>query len=306
MKFIKTLQSSGASLIAALNGELSGFEPARSHKNVHASALTYQEKEFCPREYALLDVTYKQQKDQHVTTAMRVAFDIGEAYHDLIRNKWLRHIAVGKWECTCGYTTPFGKEPKITCPQCHRKHWTYQEMRYHGQDTGVSGSIDLIVDLGLPKLQIVEIKSMDKDQFKGLASPLAEHRIRTVLYMHLVESSNHELKDSLDFNQARVLYVSKGFGVKSEEHKVILPFKEFIVNRSDADITPYLTKAKSLLSFKYYGGFLPPGVCPSGLCPRAKQCSVAAECFSAQYAKAKFTKNDTTGGYDLKEVPHGG
>lgn len=285
MDFIKSLKQQKQeefTLSKYLQEHLEGYSKARSIHHIHASDITKDNPQFCPREIVLLRILNKKRKDQYLGQATKVAFAIGEAYHDLIRDTWLRDIAVGHWTCPhCAYQVEFSKLPKTPCPTCGNNNWRYTEVRYMSQELGVSGSIDFIADLQLPKAVITEIKSMDKDQFADLAAPLAEHRIRTCLYLKIIDSSDSPYKERVDLEHSRIIYVSKGYGKKDMKGK-FSPFKEFVVNRNDATIEPYVVKAKAVKHFEDTG-VIPAGVCKSAFDPRCKACLAAPDCFGQFY-----------------------
>jgi hypothetical protein len=285
MNFIKKLteeKQQEFTLSKYLQEHLEGYSKARSVEHIHASDLTKDDPAFCPREIALLRMTGKKRKDQYLNQSLKVAFTIGEAYHDMIRNVWLRDIAIGNWKCPhCDAKIEFSKKPKIKCPECGSKKWEYDEVRFNSTELDVSGAIDLMVDLQLQKTVIVEIKSMDKDQFGELIAPLAEHRIRTSLYLKIIESSDVLHKDKIDLTHARIIYVSKGYGKKGTDGK-FTPFKEYVIPRNDGSIQPYLDKAIMMKKFTDEG-VVPCGVCKSSFDPRMKSCTVAPECFGQLY-----------------------
>ena len=265
-----------------LREHLEGYVPARSVNHIHASDITKDQPEFCAREISLLRILGKARKDQYLGQALKVAFEIGEAYHDLVRDKWLRNIAVGHWTCRhCKMQIDFCKLPKVSCPQCGDKDWEYTEVRFNSTEFGVSGSIDFISDLSLQKHVITEIKSMDKDQFAELVAPLAEHRLRTALYLRIIEGSESPYKDKIDLQHARILYVSKAYGKKDMNGK-FSPFKEYVIQRNDAAISNYLEKAAAVKLFSDKG-VLPAGVCKSTFDPRCKSCLVVPACFGQFY-----------------------
>lgn len=297
--FKKILTKVGPTIPNLLKESLAGYRVARSHRNVHASDLTNSYKQFCPREYALLHAFKESKPDEYIDAAQQVAFDIGECYHDLLRNVWLRDKAVGDWKCRyCGYTVIFSKRPKIPCSKCVASNpWEYKECFLEIE--GFTGSVDLVVDLGLPKLEIVEIKSMDKDQFKELKTPLGEHRARTELYLYLwskFEEANpqHSYAGKVNLDSARVLYISKGYGVKNEdEGGSILPFREFVIKRNDEEAQKYHQMALSVAKFKAdldagVPATLPDRICDTSLTKRAKCCSMAKQCFSQALSKGVF------------------
>lgn len=272
-------------LVDLLNSSLGGYKKDRSHKKVHASDITNEYKSFCPREYALLDTTKTPRADRYIGTAMQVAFDNGEDLHDRVRDDWLRTYAVGDWRCPhCNHKVIFSKAPKVPCPKCGDKNWRYSEVVFDVPTFGISGSIDFIVDLGRGKHSIVEIKSMDKDQFNELAAPLSEHRIRTCLYLHMIKEHGG-YAGRIDTEKAYILYVSKGFGVKHADMGKVLPFKEFQISSGAANIDVILKPALDLKVWreKEVKDSYPKGVCSTVVCSRAKQCSVSKQCFSGVY-----------------------
>jgi hypothetical protein len=66
---------------------------------------------------------------------------------------------------------------------------------------------------------------MKTEDFEKLKAPLAEHRIRTSLYMKLIAASGTPASLSIHPTLGKVLYISRGFGKKSDDHGHIIPFK---------------------------------------------------------------------------------
>ena len=296
MKFIKMFsQEAKPSLKFNIHRRLSGWEEARSKTLIHASDLT-KEHGFCPREIALLTITKKKQKGSFIGTSLRTTFDMGEALHDLLREKWGLHEAVGTWRCLrCGTLHKFCKKPS-TClhpylnQECGNKVFSYKEETFHVDSIGGVGNMDMLVDLGESKLRVVEIKSIDKDQFKALEAPLAEHKWRTNLYMRMIEQSTHPNKTAINCTEGLVFYICKGFGVKDESLSKagikdggFSPFKEFWVKRDDSTTQDIWMKAELLHQFRVGDGKMPKGICPTGLCKRAQECPAVQACFSGQY-----------------------
>ena len=285
MKFISNAISekkSNITLCSYLHTILETKKPARSPKKLHASDITKEDPAFCPREVVLLRLMKVKRKDESFSVSMNVTFGIGNAYHDLVRDTWLRGIAVGDWVCPhCGNKKEFCKEPKTKCEKCGSNKWLYSELGFYSEDLHIDGHIDMVVDLGLPKHVVVELKSMDKDAFKDLVAPIAEHRIRTSMYLQLIAGSNSPHKDKIDMDHARILYISKAFGQKDDNGK-FTPFKEFIISRDDAASHPYTEKAKKV-KLHTETGLVPSGICPNSFCRRVKSCNVATTCFTSKY-----------------------
>jgi hypothetical protein len=274
---------SDTSILDLLDRNLSGMRSARSHKTIHVSDLT-KDKAFCPREFALLDVLKRKPKADYINTAQQVAFDNGKALHDLVRNVWLENEVVGSWKCLfCSTVIPFSKKPKGFCGNCNRKHWIYEEEVFVDSETKVSGSIDFFLDFGLGRHVPCECKSIDKDQFAELKAPVGDHRARSQIYLYVISKSGRPEIPKIETTHARILYVSKGYGKKSEVLGKILPFKEFVIERNDSMAMAYLKTVKPLAAFREGKGKMPSGICVTGLEKRAKICSCVKECFSGQY-----------------------
>lgn len=277
-----------------LHQRIAGMEPARHDGDLHASDLL-KELEFCPREQAFYHLGVVKKKPQFVGTALRMTFAHGSDMERRLRNEWLRDKMVGYWECqACGHThTSFGLAPTIKCPKCGCKHlWEYREVKFHSPTSGVSGRIDGLVDVGHDKLRILEIKSIDKDEFKKLAAPLAEHKFRTALYLRLADESHLDESNRVNTQTAHILYVSKSFGFKDDSLKAagindapFSPIKEFIVTRDDSLVEKQVNRAKAYTKWKASGSQfdLPCGVCVNGLTGRAQKCGAVTPCWSGKF-----------------------
>lgn len=297
MKFTKAFKKEvRPSLKMAIHKRLAGWEDARSHKTLHASDLTKEDRQFCPREFALLDATKMKKKGEFIGTALMCTFHLGEAMHDLLRENWGLNESVGTWECLrCGARHKFQKKPKVCTMEaspgtkCGGKHFKYHEETFRSLSTGAVGNMDMILDLGEPKFRACEIKSIKADDFKTLVAPLSEHRLRTNLYMRMIEDSDHPQKHKINTQEALVFYICKGFGNKDEsiaeagiKDSGFSPFKEFWVQRDDTATEEAWKLAMSLHKFRQ-GGKMPQGICPNGLIKRAQICSAVKPCWSGQY-----------------------
>jgi len=134
---------------------------------------------------------------------------------------------------------------------------------------------------------ITEIKTMNKNDFDKILTPLPEHRLRTNLYMWILDKSLHPFRDKINTQEARVLYVSRGYGKMNATWNEILPFKEFTVKRNDPDLDEFLKRATSLQVFRGAQQTMPSGICATAVDKIAKQCSVCPQCFSGDYPAGK-------------------
>ena len=282
------------SLKRLIHEHLSGTEKARSTKLVHASDLMKQNHEFCAREYALYDITGKKPSDQFLSTAMRTVFGFGWLIQEWVVSTLAdAGLAVTDWYCNnCGKAAILCLRPSA-CSTCGGAKFTPGEHVFQSEVSGVVGSIDTFVRFpgSDPRLVALEIKSIDKEQFKELEAPLAEHRWRTNLYLRLIAESDDPSKADINQDVGMVLYVSKGgFGVKDLKIKEwglqdhgFSPYKEHFIKRDDKVTQTKVAHAIRLLSYRKGDKGVPLGICPSSVHPRAKQCPVHAECFGLDY-----------------------
>jgi len=278
------------SLRYLLHRHLSGYEPARPLINVHASELT-KSKGFCPRYYALHDVASVKQKDRWLSTSEAMTFQIGRDQEKNIVN-WFADMgkAVCHWKCVaCGTMHHMQLRP-VKCVACGVKTFDPKEVRFKSAINGASCGVDMLLALGKPKLTPVEIKTMDKDEFKLLKAPLAEHKWRTNLYLRLIAESDHHWSEMVSTDKATILYTTKGgYGVADPEIKkwglsdAYSPFKEFEIIRNDADTDNLVVPAKVVKDFRDGKVGMPCGICPTAMSKRATYCPLKTKCFSGDY-----------------------
>ncbi|WP_266032523.1 hypothetical protein [Brucella intermedia] len=273
-----------------LHKHLSGWDPARPISRIHASDLT-KEGGICPRFYALHDLSGAKPKDGWLTTSERMTFQIGR---DQERNivLWFAEMerAICHWKCAnCGTQHDFTLRPK-GCSKCGCRWLEPREVRFESAECGASCGVDMLVKLNQPKLRIVELKTMDKDEFKSLKAPLAEHQWRTNLYLRLVSESTHPWAKQVDTAEATIMYISKGgYGCADPDpekwglFEKFSPFKEFTVKRDDKLTDELVARAKAVTDFRKKKVGVPCGVCSTAMSKRAAKCTRKKECFSGEY-----------------------
>ena len=273
-----------------LHSHLNGPDPARPMSRLHASELTKPEG-FCPRHYALADATKTKPKDNWLTTSEEVTFHIGRVLQDAVVN-WFADMgkAFCHWKCQgCGHNHEFQLRP-MKCVSCGSKNFWPKEVRFESAETGASCGVDMLVALGEKKLKPIELKTMDKDQFKDLKGPLAEHRLRTNLYLRIMAESSSPWSNTVNHEKATVLYISKGgwgcadpqlkeWGLKEQ----FSPFKEFEISRDDSQTDDLADRARTVKEFRAGKVGMPFGICATALVPRAMKCPLRAACFSGEH-----------------------
>ena len=278
-----------------IHSRVAGTEKPRGYKRIHASDLT--KPDYCPRMVRLQDVTERILRPEFIGTALRLTFDHGEQTNIAIAENWLVDAVVGDWKCLrCGHMHSFIKRPK-RCYKCDAVELRYHEVRFKSKKTGASCGIDVLVDTGEPKLRIVEVKTIDKDMFKSkygkeeLLAPMAEHRLRTCLYMQIIADSDHKHKDRVNTNLATLLYKSKGFGCKDLSMREagikdapFSPFKEFVIKRNDKLCARVYKLAKRVTKARKKEQMIERlPACSTAFCDTARVCEMVKACFSGKY-----------------------
>lgn len=271
-----------------LHAHIGGYEKPRSKKTIHASELTNSEREFCPRAYRLHDEYEVKDPARHVDTSLEYTFAEGRFKQKLLNEVWLRDKMVGCWRCTlCKKTLEFGTHAEAMSKFSDPSHTCvleYDEVRVLDPVAGHSGGIDALVAVKVgAKLRLVECKIMDKDMFKALKGPLAEHKTRTQLYLSTVARSKQPWASQIDTSEASVLYMMRGFGMK-DENAEMSPFREYTIKRDDAAVAEYVARAHAVTASRKTPALgYPCGLCKSMAAPRAQQCPMVKQCFSSKH-----------------------
>jgi len=289
--FLKKAKSLTPTLTAKLllHRYLSGYDPARTMKILHASELTKSgdDNRFCPRSYALRDLTDIKPQDKWLSASERMTFQIGRDQEaNLVR--WFGEMgrAVCDWRCQhCGKTHFFCLKP-TQCDECGCRNFDPIEPRFTSLVTGASCGIDMLLALNGDKLIVYEIKTIDKDKFSQLQAPLAEHRWRTNFYLRIIAESDDPRADKINTSFARILYISKGgFGCADDSLAAFglsdkfSPFKEFEIKRNDKETETLAQLALQVKKFRDNIAPIPQRICKFPHDKRAKYCPWGVTCF---------------------------
>jgi len=275
-----------ASVIGVLKQHLGGSKPGRSMAVLHASDVT--KLDFCPRKWAFFDLFEKQPPMEVISAALEVTFQMGYAAETLMVEEWGGDAVVGNWQCRyCKESRTMTTHPGGCCKDGRKHWWQYRQMVVEDPTTGIQGGIDALFNLGTPQLVVTEIKTLNPTEFETIVLPQPEHRLRTSLYLRIIDQSNHPYRSKINTQEARVVYISRGYGKLHAAWNEILPFKEFVVVRQDSDLAEPLQRASALRTFRT-AGLMPAGICATALDKAAKACSVCAACFSGEYPAGKY------------------
>lgn len=289
LQFVHKTKTEGKDLRQMLHQYLSGYQDGRDIKTLHVSEVTKDSPIFCARRKAIMVHTGQSNPDEFLSTSLAVTFGMGRDLESNVQ-QWFGDMkrAVGHWKCLfCKTTHRYQKRPQV-CSGCKGSLFKYVEVRAQSSIAFASAGLDLLLDKELPngKLRYVEIKTIDKEEFKKLVMPLAEHRARTRLALRLIAESDDPFLQQVDTEQADILYVSKGgFGCACPEitgypfpDAQFSPFKPFAVTRDDAATEQYYQRAVAYAEYLKTGK-LPPRICNTTFDDNAKGCKQMIPCF---------------------------
>jgi hypothetical protein len=294
VKFLEAEQPDKVSIADLLHEALTEVEPARPVDRLHASSLT-NPKGFCPREVALCMRLNRKPYPSKYDAPMLITFHEGRDKQARLNNHWLRHRMVGDWYClNCHKYFDFCKVPGKCCshPQVE-----YREVVFWHAATTARGSLDAILDVGKSLLRLVEFKIMAQDEWLELKAPLAEHRVRSELYLEIIKGSTHPKKHLIDTSRIHVVYCLRGYGKLDKVKNRFSPFKEYIVPANPQSANEYLTMAEAVVKSKATNwNLIPEGICETMFVKRASSCSVCKECFSGKFSTFKWKSAGMSGG----------
>lgn len=156
---------------------------------IRVSSIPYM----CPREEVWYALSTEMQNAP--LERLRLVFEFGNAFQDVIRNGYLggMKILVGEWTCACcRYTTEESKFSVMPakCPKCSGDKFLYQEVKLISEIERISGHPDGYLEVDGVR-HILEIKTCNDYFFKcfkknGLADSLAaKYLVQVQLYMWL-------------------------------------------------------------------------------------------------------------------------
>lgn len=286
MQAVEAMKAPLGSLRDLLHDHISRVDEDRPPWNLHASSITYEDEPFCARYPVLMKYHGLKLPTQKVSTSMAVTWDWGRMVERRVID-WFGDIGIawGDWQCEhrgCRKVHPWQYKPKL-CVACGGAAFKYVESRATSTYSGASSGLDLLLRMpGRPHLVFAEVKSIDKEKFKELLAPLAEHRARTQLSLrNISEADNALIREQVDDQVAFVLYVSKGgYGVKTPKVEGgFTPFKEWQITRNDGAIEKYVEASRSAFLALKGEGPMPPRICGHFSDKRAQYCAALTKCF---------------------------
>ena len=219
---------------------------------------------------------------RNVMAGERIIWAIGRAVESHVRAQFVEGTrgegVIGEWSCKCGQLTRRGEMPRSTCGTCGGRANHYGEYTLRDDTRKVVGNPDLLYtrpDTGA--VRVIEIKSMNVNQYKELTAPVAHHVIQAACYHRLLRENGFD-PDSV----VSIFYACKDFHPK--------PYKEFhvtidehLATRID-DLFDLAAKRAEWIETHKAGAcnVLPEKLeaCSSPSATRAKNCPECLGCFS--------------------------
>jgi hypothetical protein len=219
---------------------------------------------------------------RRVMAADRIIWAIGRAVESHVRSQFVEGTRgegiIGEWSCRCGQLTRKGSMPRTSCATCGTPASRYGEFTLRDDTRKVVGNPDLLYtrpDTGA--VRVIEIKSMNVNQYKELTQPVAYHVLQAACYHRLLSENGFD-PDSI----VSIFYACKDFHPK--------PYKEFHVEIDDhlrariADLFDLASQRAEWIELRKAGAGsdLPErlAACSSPTTTRAKNCSECVGCFS--------------------------
>ena len=261
-------------LMRVVNAQDSAPEAKRHNDGyLHMSQLL---RGLCPRQVRFTDMNPEKRVYEDVTGGHRVMWKLGRAAEAHIRDSYIKGVkgegVYGQWRCKCGAhsKTGFFDETWTACGRCRTLPDNYGELAVFDHENGVVGNPDFLVRIG-NLLYVVEIKSMNGEDFDVLERPMPDHIIQGAGYRRLMLANGFEVAPVVI-----ILYVTKKFKYGS-------PYKEFHVNVESQNYEAVLDGAwqrGKLIRTARQKDLLPRDrVCSSMDSPQAKKCPHVTDCF---------------------------
>jgi hypothetical protein len=234
----------------------------------------------CMRMHVLGTVLKKRRSARRLGSGDKVIFSIGDALHYWAQNTptYFGDARVGFWRCRACSRQVFGMTPKSKCVCGARAEaFVYRE---HSLDLGgnlpVTGHPDMLLSRRPGVYRLVELKSINGEDFLNLKAPYVDHEYQVVTYLWGL-ANDPALPIAVKSDYGYILYVSKRKVVKG------FPVKAFVVKQNIVILEAVHQKLFAYSEWvKYYPRQLPSGdeTCFSSKFTNwtARECPVMEDC----------------------------
>lgn len=251
--------------------------PQAKRKNTGYTHVSDLIRGFCARQ-----VRFSDEKNEKIfespTGGHRVMWLIGRAVEKHIRDSYIKGVkgkgVLGKWICKCTKTEyeGFYDAKAKPCPFCRTSPSEFNELAFFDHEAGVVGNPDLPIVVGNEgDFIVVEIKSMNPEDFDDLVTPLPDHIYQAASYRRLLLKADKKVS-----NKVLIVYCTKKF-------KFGKPYKEFMVDVTSAPIQAVLDNmwaaARELRELRKNDEMPCRIACANPSSPMAKKCPHVTDCF---------------------------
>lgn len=237
---------------------------------------------FCPREFVLNYFEQASPLGAGIPPKFQLLYDVGHFYGDyLVRqfikknHLWAKYIW-GDWTCVCGATklhrTTMPQKRK--CRKCKQPVTVYQEVDLFNPKKTVVGHADLIFCVN-GYFYVYEFKSIDRSDivFTEINHPLGDHLLQASNYYWMLKAEGKKVS-----RRIRFVYIDRSM----DDLYRAEPYREVSGDAiSYSRLKPIYARAAACHT-AIEKKKLPPRICDTITCSRAKQCSRAVSCFSRQ------------------------
>jgi len=233
----------------------------------------------CEREQ-VISYQYGLPLSEEVQGAMKVVWALGRAAEKHVKDGIIASRGgmgiYGVWSCRCGGSKVRDlNKPNEShkCTRCGGSLTRYEEPLLVDHTAGVIGSPDItLVERGW--YMVIEVKSMNKEQFDKLKEALADHILQAMMYRELYRLAGMQV-----FPFVKILYVRKDFQWKTKDKSI---YKEYRIEADEWEgQVQSLFRRAGIIARSNRARTLPRReICDTIDCKKAKSCRRANLCFS--------------------------
>jgi hypothetical protein len=244
--------------------------PIGADAYIHSSSLD----NFCARRAAIFDKNNSTPRE-YVQGAMKIVWKMGRAVEEHIREALISSLGKknfhGQWECKCGKTKHIGLWADKDCQVCGTKTNNYKELTIYNEEYKIANNPDLVAVSKNNQKIIIEIKSMNKEDFDELEAPLSSHVRQANRYVRF-----SRMNGSVTSGKVTIVYARK-------DYKYSGVYKPFVVDVDtvalETAFLEELDQAKKLREYFKTSELPEREFCVSAMSPMAKKCLACNDCF---------------------------
>lgn len=259
--YVKKAPTGSIDLVGLINSKLGGRKLQQPHSADSVLRVSTVIK-MCPRQ-EVLRYRLGIPKAEAITPTLQATFDFGNAFHELVQNRWFGQwgILIGDWRClNCGTVVRNRKIPPH-CFLCKGSKFHYEELTPINDKHGISGHVDGVIEVGDYR-GVLELKTYNGKAYSYVAmydKPMPGHLDQIQMYMWLTKERS-----------GVILYFDK------EESKM----KNYSVSYQPEVVELFLGRVGQFRHAMRTETLPKRELCGTKDCTRARACTVRKDCFS--------------------------